>query len=34
MKTAEKILVSVGYAGKHVQSHNLYTDNQIMTQTV
>ena len=29
MKTAEKILVSVGYAGKHVQSHNLYTDNQI-----
>ena len=29
MKTAEKILVSVGYAGKHIQSHNLYTDNQI-----
>ena len=29
MKTAEKILVSVGYAGKHVQTHNLYTDDKI-----
>ena len=29
MQSAEKILISLGYSGKHIQTHTLYSDNNI-----